>query len=415
MTFSRYINVYELQNTNFVKSVIIDGKEKVPMETLQTMLGVEKKDEHQKYIQNLGASRQNILEILDSLSPDPWLCMQKGRFERTTHQALTACLALASSYQNLGGRVVACLGGPATLGEGTIASLQKEEIMRAHFDLEQETDKAKLFAAAGEVYKKLSQAFVARNLTLDIFSFSTDQFGLGEMRPLVDNSGGLVFMHEEFAGQVFRDNMANYFALNDYGELKVCAGATLTALVSPPLLIKGAYGPIRSLENKSKMASPDKVGAGDTNSWFIGGLDHNLSLTFFLDLAKGKQAKATESNSAYLQFATRYKHPTGRVFIRVTTVVRNFLEKTNALQYLVGVDQETTIAVYSKMAARRSTEIDPVAVIRWLDRSLISIVKKFSQYRKGSKEGFQVCEELYLLPQFFYYLRKGNLVRKFAS
>lgn len=414
VTFSRYVNVFELQNPTFVKSTIMDGKEKISVEDIQKMLSVDKKDEIHRYVQPLETARKNILEIIEYITPDPWICLQTGRAERTILTALNACLALGISFKNFGGRVVCCLGGPATIGEGTVASLKKEEIMRAHFDLEQETEKAKVFKDAYTVYEALSKKFIASNLTVDIFGFSTDQFGLAEMKPLVDCTGGLVFMHEEFNDQVFIDNFKNYFALNEFGELKVCSGGTLNMHVSAPLLIKGAMGPVHSLLNKSKMASQDKVAECETNSWFIGGLDHNLSITFFLDLMQGKNAK-TADNNAYIQFATRYKHPTGSIFLRVTTIVRNYLEKSNALQYLVGVDQETVIAVYSKMAARRSMDIDPVAVIRWLDRTLINIMKKYSQFRKGVVESFQVCEELYLLPQFFYYLRKGNLVRKFAT
>jgi protein transport protein SEC23 len=416
ITFSRYITVYEMANSKFIKSVMMDGKEKIAQDDILKMLGIgaDKKEETAKYIVNVGQKRENIVEIIESLQPDPWLCLQHGRYERPTFVALQACLAIATAYKSNGGRIVSCLGGPATLGEGTVASMSKEQIIRAHCDLEEETEKAKVYKDACTAYKKITERLIQLNLTLDIFGFSTDQWGLGEMKSMVTSTGGLVFMHEEFNDQLFKDNFKNYFGLNDFSELKVASGGTLTMHVSPPLLIKGALGPLQAIPNKSKQAAKEKIGEGETNQWFLGGLDQNLSYTFILELISGKNVKPADNN-AYVQFATKYKHPSGAIFQRVTTMVRSYLDQSTPIQFLGGVDQETVIAVYSKLAARKSFETDSIPVIRWLDRVLISTMKKFSNFRKGDKGSFQICEELYLLPQFFYYLRKSSLVRKFAT
>lgn len=391
----------------------MDGKEQIKLEDIQKMIGVDKKEDALKYVQNVGEARENIIEIIESLTPDPWLIMQKGRYERSTYIGLLTCVTVASAMKAGGARILALLGGPATIGAGIVASLSKDEIIRAHCDFEEDTEKTKIFKESYTTYKKLSETFIANNLTLDLFGFSTDQFGIAEMKPLVSSTGGLAYMHEEFNDQVFKDNIKNYFGLNDFEELKVASGATLSMHVSSPLLIKGAFGPIHSLSNKSKYAAKEKIGEGETNQWYVGGLDLNLSITFFLDLVKGN-AKPSDNN-AYIQFATKYKHPSGFMYLRVTTIIRNYLDKSNPIQYLGGADQETIIAVYSKLAGRKSMEVDSVAVIRWLDRSLIQIMRKFSNYRKGDKASFQTAQELFLLPQFFYYLRKGSLVRKFAS
>ena len=68
--------------------------------------------------------------------------------------------------------------------------------------------------------------------------------------------------------------------------------------------------------------------------------------------------------------------------------MRSYLQATNPVEYLTGADQETIIAVYSKLAARKSIENDSVAVIRWLDRTLIQIMRKYSTYKKGDKNSF---------------------------
>ena len=73
------------------------------------------------------------------------------------------------------------------------------------------------------------------------------------------------------------------------------------------------------------------------------------------------------------------------------------------------------IALYAKLAAKKSSKIDPLPVVRWLDRHLILIIKKFTNFRKGNQSSFQICEQLQLMPQFFYYLRKSCFVKKFGA
>lgn len=50
MTFSRYVTVYELVNSMFMKSIIIDGKEKITIEDIVKMLSLDKKGDVNRYV-----------------------------------------------------------------------------------------------------------------------------------------------------------------------------------------------------------------------------------------------------------------------------------------------------------------------------------------------------------------------------
>ena len=152
MTFSRYVTVYELVNSMFMKSIIIDGKEKITIEDIVKMLSFDKKGDVNRYVQNVAASRNYIIEVIENLQPDPWICLQKGRYERVTYNSLQTCLTIANSIAHNGARIVACIGGASTVGEGAVASLNKEEIIRAQFDLDEETEKLKVFTEASKIY-----------------------------------------------------------------------------------------------------------------------------------------------------------------------------------------------------------------------------------------------------------------------
>lgn len=96
---------------------------------------------------------------------------------------------------------------------------------------------------------------IQNKLTVDIYGFSTDQFGISEMKNMVSRTGGICIIQEEFTQQVFQDSFRNIFALNEFGEMKIATGGRMQVFVSNPLKIKGAIGPCYSLKNKHATAA----------------------------------------------------------------------------------------------------------------------------------------------------------------
>lgn len=148
------------------------------------------------------------------------------------------------------------------------------------------------------------------------------------MKNMVSRTGGICIIQEEFQQQVFQDSFRNIFALNEFEEMKVASGGRIKVHVSPPLKIKGAIGPCLSLKNKFKSASAEPVGEGETNEWYLGGLDPCLTLTHIYEIDAKEQAAKKRSN-AFFQFVTTYKHPSGHIFKRVTSISRPFMNSTN--------------------------------------------------------------------------------------
>lgn len=48
-------------------------------------------------------------------------------------------------------------------------------------------------------------------LTLDIWAYGLDQFGLMEMKSMVNSSGGLLAMHEEFDYFIFQSSFLKFY------------------------------------------------------------------------------------------------------------------------------------------------------------------------------------------------------------
>ena len=79
------------------------------------------------------------------------------------------------------------------------------------------------------------------------------------------------------------------------------------------------------------MVAEMSVGEGGTTNWYLGGLDRNSSIAVMLDLAPALK-ETNPSKSAMVQFVTTYRHSSGRVYMRVTSVVRRFADNNNMFE-----------------------------------------------------------------------------------
>jgi len=414
LTYSRYIRLYELETNIAVKSLIIDGNETKTPAQYCSDLSLRKTNHANPtgpYFANVQQNLDHINCVIDSIKSDPWKGFVPGeRDARALGSTLSLAIAMAGSYISSGIRIELLIGGPTTIGGGAVAALPHENMIRSHYNIMNNDEKGVMYSTSAKYYDAFVDQLIAVNATVDVYGFSLDQFGMAEMRNLVNKTGGYSVIQEEFGQQVFVDSLKSAMGLNEYDELKLGSGANLKMFASKPIRVKGALGPISSKKNKSKLASSDLVGEGETDHWYVGGLDPCLTLTFFLDVAADPQIPG----DAFFQFMTRYKHPSGKAFVRVTSFSRKLLS-ADPKQYLHFLDQDAAIATYGKLAAEKSLEMEAMPIVRWLDRHLILAAKKFSNFTPNQPNTFNMPEELRFMPQFFYYLRKSWFVKKFAT
>ena len=53
--------------------------------------------------------------------------------------------------------------------------------------------------------------------------------------------------------------------------------------------------------------------------------------------------------------------------------------------------------------------------IRWLDRILIKVTKRFAEFKPDDATSFKLSREFSLFPQFIYYLRKSQFLDTFNA
>jgi len=111
---------------------------------------------------------------------------------------------------------------------------------------------------------------------MDIWAYGLDQFGLLEMKSLVNSTGGLLAMQEMFNYYIFQTSFERFYEANEYGMFNFPIASVLTVRVPKELRINGLLGLGKSLkENTLKTASDMEIGEGATNVWYLGGIAQN--------------------------------------------------------------------------------------------------------------------------------------------
>lgn len=154
--------------------------------------------------------------------------------------------------------------------------------------------------------------------------------------------------------------------------------------------MSGAIGEVTSLKQKNNHVSDTEIGFGQTNRWFLGGIDKNKSIAFYFDICNtGNQP----NQKAHLQFQTSYQSVNGTKRIRVTTIQRNMSPPDDLRDMAYGFDQETAAVLMARQAVYKTITEESMDVIRWLDRMLIKLVSKFAEYKKDEPSTFRLSRE----------------------
>lgn len=174
-------------------------------------------------------------------------------------------------------------------------------------------------------------------MTVNIFAFTLDQFGMTEMKSLAENTGGYIVLNEMFDSESFRDSYKKLFEKDQNGDQKTGCQAKLEIIVSKDLKISGIIGPATSLKKTGPMVGEVEIGKGGTSSWYLGQVDKCTTVAVYYELNTNNTAKVI-NKVGYFQYQTIYKHSTGRMHMRITTVAKKFAEENRYDELASGFD-----------------------------------------------------------------------------
>jgi protein transport protein SEC23 len=427
ITFNRFTFVHELSFAECSKSFAFRGDKDFNTQQIHEMLGISSKHDPRgpqasgaikKFIMPIGECESTFSAILEDLYPDSWVVPSDERPQRCTGNALSVAISLLeAAIPGQGARILTFLSGPCTIGSGQVVGTKLEEPIRSWIDIQKDNEINKYNKKSTKFYQTLTERAIKGQMVVDMFAFTLDQFGLLEMKSLAERTGGYNITNELFNSQVFKDTFKKIFDKDANGYLRFGFCGELTLNVSRDIKIAGAVGPCTSLKKPHPNLAEEEIGQGGTHAWFLGGLDKCSTVAFYLDLFPSQdEAKVQLIRNGYLQFTTRYRHPSGKYRLRVTTVQRRFAsDPNNHLELVPGFDQEAACLLVSRLALVKTEKEEPLEVIRWLDKNLIKVSSKFGIYEKENTNSFRLPREFQLYPQFIFHLRRSNFVQTFAA
>lgn len=435
VSFGTQVQVYELGFSDMSKVYVFRGSKEISKELVLEQLGLAVAGRrttgggYPKGVQNVypdsGVKRFllpasecefTLNSLLDELQTDQWPVPPGNRPSRCTGVALSVAAGLVGAcLPGTGARIVALVGGPCTEGPGTIISKDLSDPVRSHKDLDK--DAAPYFKKAVKFYDNLSKQLVGQGHVLDLFASALDQVGVAEMKVAVERTGGLVVLAESFGHSVFKDSFKRVFEDGEQ-SLGLAFNGTLEINCSKDIKIQGIIGPCTSLEKKGTSVSDTVIGEGNTTAWKMCGLDKSTCLTVLFDVSASDRSNPSGATNQqlYLQFATSYQNPEGKMLLRVITITRRWTDSAVGSEELVqGFDQETAAVVMARITSLKMETEEGFDATRWLDRTLIRLCSKFGDYRKDDPTSFTLNPSFSLFPQFMFNLRRSQFVQVFNN
>lgn len=418
VTFGKHVKLHNLVSETR-QELVLDGQKEYSREQLMSLLSLRESLPHtapnllNKFIQPAQKCWGRVIKIISRLKPSSFEITVKGEHKRKlrcTGNALQIGVVLASTFCGHGTKITTFLGGACTFGPGLIVTPELEEHFRSHGDLEKSASKLSTFKKAEKFYTELGEICEKFNITLDLFAFCLNQYGLGEMCNLVQRTGGIVINHEEFQDKEYLPSVKQY--MDTLFSQDTVWNARTQVLCSAELGLHGALGSMKLINSDKELEKMDNlIGQTGGNKFYLGNTSVHNS---FLFLFQPKNPEISiKAKPCYFQFQSVFTDQDGSSIMRVATFSRNFCSDLAILGR--SIDQEAAIACIARIASFKSITLQTTDVVYWLNTVLIKFLRRVSTFNKNQPQSLKIPNHVSLLPQFIFYFRKSEFVQKFAT
>lgn len=368
-----------------------------------------------RFLQPVAEGEFMMTQVLEDLSTDPWPVPADQRPKRAICTALSVAVGiLETSFAGTGGRIELMLGGPGTVDPGKVVALELGDAVRSHSDIEK--DNAPFHTSALKAFDEIAARAVNAGHAVDVWACSLDQVGSFEMKSCVDRTGGVFVVCESFDHPMFKNTFEKFFETDDANQLQMGFQASFEILASREIKIAGVIGPVATMNKQSPSVSTDsEIGIGGTSAWRMCTLDKNTTLAAYFEVVNPHSNPIRDDQYRYVQFITRYLHPSGQHRMRVTTTAGRWTSGDNIPEIAAGFDQEAAAVLMARMAVYKTENEDSFDILRWVDRMLIRLCARFAEYQKDDPESFALSTNFSLYPQFMFNLRRSQLLQVFNS
>jgi protein transport protein SEC23 len=97
------------------------------------------------------------------------------------------------------------------VGQGKVVDLPLKRTIRSYVDIVEGNDNTEYIKSATAFYDGLAEILLKQRHTFDIWAYGLDQFGLMEMKGMVNATGGMLAMHELFDHFIFKTSFDKFY------------------------------------------------------------------------------------------------------------------------------------------------------------------------------------------------------------
>lgn len=166
-----------------------------------------------RYYVPFHSNKEKLIRAINSLQHDKHSVPRDQREKRATGCAVQVAIGLLTD-QGINTRFCLLVGGPCTVGSGKVVDLPLKKTIRSYVDIVEGNENTEFIKSATAFYDGLEEVLVRHRHTFDIWAYGLDQFGLMEMKGLVNGTGGMLAMHELFNHFIFKTSFDRFYEAN---------------------------------------------------------------------------------------------------------------------------------------------------------------------------------------------------------
>ncbi|KAM0678704.1 GTPase-activating protein S23, partial [Binucleata daphniae] len=365
-------------NDEIKKTYVFSGKKEYTTEMLKNCLNKSSEKSKIGISNNLNFffPKSEINYNPYEIRRDPFPVLNGMRPLRCTGSAISFGQSLID-FTDTGSKILYFTQGPCTFGPGTICSLFLKDGIRSHSDIVK--GKANYTKSASSYYQKIALIMAEKGIGFDVIAATIEDIGIYEMKSLVDLTGGMIIMAQDFDKEIYLSSIRKY--------TKYVLNSKIKINVSPNIVYKAVLG----------------QGVQTQNGWRIPNLCEttNISLLF-------ESVNAKSEELGYIQIVTQFQK--GRkLHLRVTTLSRMFNESNEKIA--IGYDQEAGFILQARLYTFLNKFEEDLDLVRRIDRGLIRFVKRFATYTRENQESVILPNTMLFYPKFIYFLRRSIVVQ----
>ncbi len=197
ISFGRNVYIHQLRSEETPHFVVLNGAKEYKSADLPKILGIATGTNgagaESKFLVPLAEFELTITNHLEQLRADCWPFAKGQRWSRSVGTAMAVAVSLmANARKGQPGRIMAFISGPSTFGPALIVETDLKNRIRSHHDILK--NQAPHYRTTCSFYEKLADELKISEHICDVFACGLDQFGLAEMRVLVERTGGYMVL-----------------------------------------------------------------------------------------------------------------------------------------------------------------------------------------------------------------------------